>query len=520
MAWPAFDADHVMVSSEEMMELEKKIFLKGFPNSALMEKVGQAMAKWLLFKPEKLYNGVLVVVGPGHNGGDGLVVARELHLAGVSVRVWCPLQIKKKLTSQHFSYIDWLGIESVQSTPDINDKALWIDALFGLGQSRSLPFFLGKVFIERQRNRPGELVSLDIPSGLSSDSGLPFAGGTATASFTLTVGLFKKGLVQDLAMPYVGQIERIDIGLPVNTFHDFFIDKPLRIKSSDIETVPVQRPLPFEAKYKRGKTLLITGSVKYPGAAHICMRGALASGNGSSHAILPDFIARNIWKKFPEILIEGQLKSNEKSLFPKDGLLISKDIDNFDSILIGPGLGRAEEDWSASANDFIGFKGLLILDADALNRISSCKDGWHWLAKRKSPTWLTPHHGEFKRLFPSINLSSPIEAVVEASRMTGAYILLKGANTVIASPAGQIWQLGETAPWVARAGLGDLLSGFLAGLGAISIASLNKVPPEQLAVGAFLHSQAGLRCKKGSSATVIADELQKITTELNSKMSF
>ena len=99
--WPKFDSDHVMVSSLEMLNFENDILSNGMPVEGLMEKVGQSMSRWLLGEYKLLKEGVLVLVGPGHNGGDGLVVARELHLSGIKVKIWCPYSIKKKLTQNY-----------------------------------------------------------------------------------------------------------------------------------------------------------------------------------------------------------------------------------------------------------------------------------------------------------------------------------------------------------------------------------------------------------------------------------
>ena len=111
MHWPKIDADHVMVTAAEMENFESQILSSGMPESALMEKVGQSMADWFIQHFELLEEGVIVLVGPGHNGGDGLVVARELHLAGVDVKIWCPLPITKTLTANHLAHANWLGIK-------------------------------------------------------------------------------------------------------------------------------------------------------------------------------------------------------------------------------------------------------------------------------------------------------------------------------------------------------------------------------------------------------------------------
>ena len=133
--------------------------------------------------------GVIVLVGPGHNGADGLVLARELFLAGIDVSIWCPFENKKELTQKHLSYCNSIGIKNLTNDPDIKETKLWIDALFGIAQSRPLPNKVEKIFALRQENQPGRLISLDVPSGICSDTGKLISRFAARASFTLTVGL-------------------------------------------------------------------------------------------------------------------------------------------------------------------------------------------------------------------------------------------------------------------------------------------------------------------------------------------
>ena len=125
-----------MVSSEQMQNIEKEMFSMGMPVEALMEKVGIGICSWILDRHGLIENGAIVLVGPGHNGGDGLVVARELYMAGVDISIWCPFPLKKQLTQKHFDYAMQIGIENLERKPDSNSDLLWIEALFGLGQSR------------------------------------------------------------------------------------------------------------------------------------------------------------------------------------------------------------------------------------------------------------------------------------------------------------------------------------------------------------------------------------------------
>ena len=152
-----------------------------------------------------------------------------------------------------------------------------------------------------------------------------------------------------------------------------------------------------------------------------------------------------------------------------------------------------------------------------INQLSLHKEGWKWLKQRKGPTWLTPHLVEFSRLFPELRGIPPLDAAKVASEITGSGILLKGANTVIAEPNGGIWQLLDNAPWVARAGWGDLLAGFSAGVGALGLASSAGFDHNLLAVAALIHSRSAFKCQEGSSASTVGEYLAKFVKELEEK---
>ncbi len=516
MSWPKKDLDHVMVTAQQMVNVESEILSSGFPLAALMEKVGQAMTAWILKHSDLIQAGVVVLVGPGNNGGDGLVVARELYLAGVNVEIWCPLAVNKPLPAQHLSHAHWLGIRQIKKPPNVSDKALWIDALFGLAQSRPLPELIADLFLKRQIKMPGRLVSLDVPSGLCSDSGYPLEGGAAFASFTLTVGLIKQGLVQDLAIAHVGRLVRIDLGVPSNVLDRLPTQLPLRIEASDWSTVKWPCPPVIANKYQRGRVLVVAGSDQYRGAALLALKGAIASGAGSIRAVIPQLIADCLWQVAPEVVVAGVMEKSANGEMI-GSVLSTQDLSRVDALLIGPGLGESEEKWLAISGILEDFDGLLVLDADALNRLAFSSEGWKWIQRRKAPTWITPHVAEFRRLFPTIETLSLLDAAVEAAQLCGAGVLLKGAHTVIADSMGMRWQLVDTAPWVARSGLGDLLAGFVTGVGALSLASEKGISCESLAAAAFVHAQVARNSRKGTSASSLVECLEAGTTIIQSR---
>ena len=516
MYWPKPDADHLILTARQILDLEGMILSSGLPVEALMEKVGQKMSRWFLDRPGLVSKGVIVLVGPGHNGGDGLVVARELYLAGINVSLWCPLPITKSLTIKQLSYASWIGIKEIKNDLNPSGEELWIEALFGIAQTRPLPGKISQVLKAREENCPGKLVSLDVPAGICSDTGRPLNKKAAHSSFTLTVGFYKSGLLQDAALPFVGHLIRIDLGFSKSLLCQVIQRGPLRICSSDISSFNWPAPSLVSNKYQRGRVLVIAGSDKYPGAAVLAMKGVLASGNGSIKAALPKNMSNTFWQYMPEVLIDGYMESSRNGGVKIGTFLRNYDFNRIDSLLIGPGIGLSDENWSEASYPLQEFEGLITFDADALNRISNTDQGWKWLKKRKGMTVITPHISEFQRLFKSVDLSNPLNAAREAAQLSGTGVLLKGAHSIFAAPSGESWQIGQSAPWVARAGLGDVLAGFIAGVGSIELVTKQTIDWDVIAAAAMLHASAGLDSKKGSTPSSIASVLEANVKKINS----
>ena len=506
--WPAADADHLLVTGSQMAALENELFASGLPVEALMEKAALAIARRLLEKPPAA---ALVLVGPGHNGGDGLVVARELHLAGVPVRLWTPFERPKPLTSAHLGHCRWLGIPLLEEEPDPGDGDLWIDGLFGVGQRRPIDDAIASLLTRRHQGRPGALVAIDVPSGLCSDSGRLLGRAAARAQTTYCLGLLKQGLVQDAALAWVGQLERIDLGLPADQLAPLAASQPLALRGADGATAPWPPLDPAAGKYGRGRLLVVAGSPSYPGAAQLCLQGASASGCGSLKALVPEAGAPGLWASQPHVV-----------LLDPEALLLPRALARFDAVVFGPGLGPPNQQRADPSQQHLqhqqqelwdqlqGFAGLLLLDADGLNRLADLNQtqgtgASQWLRQRQGPTWLTPHGAEFERLFPDLAGLPPLEAAAAAAQGATATVLLKGAHSVIAAADGRRWQLIETCPDAARAGLGDVLAGYAAGRGAMAVAAGRAVAAGQaeersaarsldgalLAAAALSHGQAG-----------------------------
>ncbi|MFZ9148424.1 MAG: NAD(P)H-hydrate dehydratase [Vulcanococcus sp.] len=498
--WPPRDGDHLLVSGSQMAELEQTLFENGMPVEALMEKAALAISQRLKqddLWPQLQQRGALVLVGPGHNGGDGLVVARELHLAGIEVRLWCPFERRKPLTESHLRHALWLGIPSLNRSPDPGDPALWIDALFGIGQHKALDASLEELFEQRQQLCPGQLIAIDGPSGLCSDQGIPLGRGAACARLSLSIGMLKTGFLQDTALAWVGDLERIDLQLPAPLLQRLPATQPLALLGSDLPHAPWPQSPPAASKYERGRLLVIAGSEAYQGAALLCLAGASATGLGSLRAALPKEIAAQLWSVQPHTVLAARLGSRSDGSLQMAELR-AEALERLDAVVLGPGLGGALD----SSEDQIwkrlqAFPGLLLLDADGLNRLAR-RQALPWLQGRQGPTWLTPHPGEFARLFPHLAPLHPLEATAAAAREARCAVLRKGARSLVACPSGQLWQLRSACSASARAGLGDVLAGYAAGIGAQAQACGAGSGAELLAMAALAHAQAGLIAQGGT----------------------
>ncbi len=515
IGWPTIDSKHLIVDSKQMSQLENEMFSLGMPKEALMEKASIQISRWILKRKYLLQDGVTFLIGPGHNGGDGAVIARELFLKGYLVKIWCPFSLKRTLTINHVNYLTSIGVQKLSEPPDPNGKELWIDAIFGSNQKREVNKELLELFDRKTVNNFGKVISIDVPTGLCPDNGKPFSENAVKADFTLVIGLIKSGLIQDSALPFIGRLELIDIGVPKKQLLKLE-SNILKISYQDLNKIKLPLLPRNNSKYERGRTLLIAGSEKYPGAAYLAIKGAIASGAGFVSAILPELVARSIWQVAPEVVVKGIMKNDQNGNASIYSALKNVDLTCFDSIVLGPGIGIDIDDWHKSKDYFLKFKGLLILDADALNRISRSNFGSEFFQERDFKTWITPHISEFTRIFPEISGNNKMQLVINAAKKFDISILLKGANSIIGDDKNK-WQLFDTDADTARAGLGDLLSGFLGGSAAIDIAHDKKINTESFAKYVLLHSYAASNCKKGSNAIEIANKLSELIRKIKSR---
>jgi NAD(P)H-hydrate epimerase len=505
----------IVVTAQQMRNIEERIFTKGMPVAALMEKVAGLITRRIIeLYPLSQVSRIGILVGPGHNGGDALVVARELHFQGYQVALCSPFSKLKDLTSQHAQYVKSLEIPVHESLEPLAECDLFIDGLFGFGLERSLSSPVDQI-VNQLNEWSQPVVSIDLPSGLHTDTGE--ALGTAVqATYTFCLGLWKLGLLQDQALDYIGTAELIDFDIPLVDI-EAVLETPIiqRITSqSAIATLPLKRS-PVTHKYKQGHLLLICGSRRYTGGAILTGLGARASGVGMLSIAVPESIKSLLSAQLPEALIVG-CPETESGAIAQLQLPEKTDLSSFEAIACGPGL---TVDARPILQEVLDSDRPLVLDADGLNMLAQMGTT-QTLQRRQAPTVLTPHAGEFKRLFPDAGdpTKDRVAAVRAAAKQSSAVVLLKGARTAIAQ-ADCVWINPESTPALARGGSGDVLTGVLSGLIAQAI-SKHLPLPEIVASAAWWHSQAGIlaaneRTEMGVDAFTLAQYLMCVVSRFS-----
>lgn len=501
------------VTAAQMTQIESRVFAAGMPVAALMEKVAGLVAR----RVQELYpvpQKVGILAGSGHNGADAWVVARELHLSEYDVLVYCPLTILKELTSDHAQYGISLGIPQVECVNLLDDCDLLIDGLFGFGLNRPLEGILAEA-IAHLNSLPCPILSIDLPSGIHTDTGAVL-GTAIRATHTFCLGLWKRAFLQDAASEYMGKVELIDFGLPLDDIVAVLGESPQvqRIISKEaIAHLPLHRS-PTTHKYEQGHLLLVCGSRQYLGAAILAGSAARASGVGMLSIAVPESLRLLLVSHIPDALVIGCEEGAEGEIARlPDGV----DLERYDAIACGCGLSSQAR---FVVQQVLASHRPLVLDADGLNILASLGTS---LAERQAPTVLTPHPGEFKRLFPGLLKVDRILAVQQAARQSGAVVLLKGARTAIAAPSGSVWVIPESTPALARGGSGDVLTGMMGGLLAQGTRQGTAV---EAIVGsaAWWHAQAGIaasqaRSELGVDASTLVEFLIPTLKILTSRVS-
>lgn len=462
----------------------------GVALEVLMENAGRGSAAVIL---ERFGNaarrGVLIATGPGHNGGDGWVVARTLHALGIPAFVASTGE-SAPLTAKVAARARALGVRVVAADGPWPQVGLLVDALLGTGATGA-PKGTVADLLARLHDLPLPVVALDGPTGLDLGSGLQH--GAPRADLTITFGGLRRGHL--LARDEVGTIVVIEIGHSP-------ADPTLATLVTDDQAASWLPRLRAKAhKGERGKVLCVGGAPGMSGALRLSARAAFAAGAGLVHTLSPAESATLIAGAEPDVqarVWDGGVESEELRVL----------LDQADALVVGPGLGRTPETRmrvtallaSASPRSARGGAAPVVLDADALTAFGGAI-GELKASLAGRPAVLTPHLGEFRALYPAhaaVAEQDPWSAAAAAAMEIGAVVLLKGVPTVIAHPDGQLLTVAAGNPGLATGGSGDILSGLI---GAALAAGVD--PFHAAALGAQALGRAGDLAARRHSARAL-----------------
>ncbi len=495
---------------------ERAINYHGIPGVVLMENAGRGTVDAMSERYGSLTGRLIsIFVGPGNNGGDGLVISRYLHQLGAVPQVFL-LTAPENLTGD--AALNWQIVKSLpinNSIITVNDvqkmavkimhSAILIDALFGTGLKRDVGGHFAAV-IELMNDCGRPVVAVDIPSGLNSDTG-QIMGCCIKADLTATYGLAKPGQVIYPGADLVGSLRVVDIGIP-----------PEAVERADIKTTLLQKdevaslPKRIADSHKGsfGHLLVLAGSHGKTGAAILCVNGALRAGTGLVSLGSPQKL-NNIYETR---IIEAMTipLASDYCLAIADYAAIAGALSAKKALVLGPGLGVADETAELVCKLYGEVDIPMVVDADALNCLA--REGE--LPKGHCRI-LTPHPGEMARLTGlSIAEIQKNRCGIAASfaKANDVFLVLKGAGTIIAAPDGRLAINPTGNPGMAAGGMGDVLSGIIGGLLAQGLNAWDAA-----CLGVYLHGMAADRIatkvQTGFLASEVADEIPMALQELS-----
>lgn len=526
-----------IATTEQMREIEKTADAQGLTYATMMENAGKAVASEIQDRFAVTDNRVLVLVGPGNNGGDGLVVARHVHDDGAEVQlyIW-----KRKLKGdENFRLTQERNIpySHADDDPDLRqlkgfvaEADLLVDALLGTGVTLPLRGDLKEILnlvregIEDRGAESPAVVAVDVPTGIDCDTGAvdPAA---LLADVTVTMALPKSGFYLFPAADYIGEVVVSDIGIPPALTDDL----PLDLVDPQLVGALLP-PRPRHAhKGTFGKALIVAGSPNYTGAAYLAAAAATRVGAGLVTLGLAESLHPILASKLTEVTFL-LLPHDLGALVPEATKLVREKLPEYDALLVGPGLGMqdstvefvyrllgVDKGRAARQIGFLAAKGErgpqagearelppLVIDADGLNALARAPRWWECV---DGQAVLTPHPGEMSRLLGCSTEEVEDDRLGVAKKAAQEWkqvVILKGAHSVIAAPDGRTAISPFANPGLATAGTGDVLAGSIVGFLAQGL-----FPYEAAIAAVYLHGAAGQMATEalGTAGTVASDLL-------------
>jgi NAD(P)H-hydrate epimerase len=517
-----------LVTSAQMRELEAAAVAAGTSEAQLMEEAGLAVAQeaWMLLGTLEGRR-IVVLAGPGNNGGDGLVAARHLADWGAEVAVFAP---KGRRKPDFIEELKERGVEVVHGTDDpglsyldqvLPVADLVVDGLLGIGQKRPLEpgepirIALEKLKAARGGYSPPKVVAVDLPTGMDADTGA-VDDALVVPDITVTFGLPKVGMYQAPASAMVGRVQVIDIGIPKAAQEGVQLEL---LTSRWAKGALPKRP-DGANKGTFGKVLVVGGSRRYMGAPGLAATAAYRAGAGLVTIACPERVAGALAGGIAEATWLPQVAAEDGGLRAETAVELRGEWRNYEAAVFGPGLGNSDDTraltWGALEDMGIDLERGAVVDADALNAIAAMPDGPE---RVPANAVLTPHPGEMARLM-GITVaevqSRRLEVAREAAERFGCTVVLKGAHSVICAADGRTRLSPFANPLLATAGSGDVLAGMIGGYLAQGME-----PFEAACLGVYLHGATGeaLRGEMGDSGLLageIAARLPRVVKDVGS----
>jgi hydroxyethylthiazole kinase-like uncharacterized protein yjeF len=486
-----------LLTTAEMAEADRLAIAGGVAGTDLMEAAGAAVADAVAAR-HRIGSAVLVVAGPGNNGGDGFVAARRLAERGYRVRLML-LGDSARLKGDAASAAQrWRGPVAAADAAAVAGADVIIDALFGAGLDRAVEG-PPRALIEGMNAQGAPIFAVDLPSGINGTSGAVM-GVAVNATRTVTFFRQKPGHLLLPGRLHCGAIAVADIGIPATVLSRIapqtFANAPPLWRPA----FPV--PVPAGHKYDRGHAVVVSGPSWSTGAARLAARGALRAGAGLVTIASPR-----------EALAINAAASLAVMVRPVDGaaqlttFLADK---RLNAVAIGPGLGVGEPTCELVLAALAGERAA-VLDADAMTSFAAVPQrlATALQARAGGGAILTPHEGEFARYFGSLDQKSKVGSKLErarlGARLTSAVVVLKGADTVVAAADGRAAISTNAPAYLATAGAGDVLTGIAAGLLAQGMPAF-----EAAAAAAWLHGEAAARVGPGLISEDLPEALPQV----------